>query len=69
MIHHDILIFLVGLYAGDLCRTINDDLRAWITQHLRKGAARGMDDLRTKLPKVSTDEVARWIREDRDHGH
>jgi hypothetical protein len=28
-----------------------------------------MEALGTQLPKVSTDEVVRWIREDREHGH
>jgi hypothetical protein len=28
-----------------------------------------MDELRARLPTVSTEEIAHWIREDRDQGH
>ena len=35
----------------------------------RKAAAREMDALRASMSKVSSDEVAKWIREDREQGH
>lgn len=55
--------------AGERSRAINDALRAWVTRRRRRDAVREMDVLREQLPKVGTDEVARWIREDRDQGH
>jgi hypothetical protein len=55
--------------AGERSRAINEALRAWVTRHRRKDAVREVDALRPDLLKVSTDEVARWIREDRDQGH
>jgi hypothetical protein len=30
---------------------------------------REMEALRAQMPKVSTKEVVRWIREDRERGH
>ena len=50
-------------------RAINGVLRARVKAKPRKQAARAMDDLRAAVPKVSTREVARWIREDREEGH
>ena len=32
----------------------------------RRDAAARMDDLRARMPTVETDEIVRWIREDRD---
>lgn len=69
MIDDDTWRFLDRVPAGERSRTINDALRAWVVHHRRTDAAREMDSLRTQLPKVSTDDVARWIREDREHGH
>lgn len=40
-----------------------------IVRRQRKEAAREMDVLRASMPKVSPDEVAKWIREDREQGH
>lgn len=69
MIDDDIWKFLGRVPAGERSRAVNDALRAWVTRRRRKDAVREMDSLRTQLPRVSTDEVARWIREDREHGH
>lgn len=69
MIDDDTWGFLGRVPAGERSRTINEALRALVTRRRRKDAAREMDALRAQLPKVSTDEVARWVREDREHGH
>ena len=69
MIDDDTWGFLGRVPAGERSRAINEALRAWVTRRRRKDAAREMDALSTHLPKVSTDEVVRWIREDREHGH
>ncbi|MGH8259819.1 MAG: hypothetical protein ACREUG_09020 [Steroidobacteraceae bacterium] len=68
MIDDDTWGLLGRVPAGERSRAINEALRAWVTRRRRKDAAREMDALRARLPKVSTDEVARWIREDRERG-
>jgi len=50
-------------------RIVNESLRAWVIQHLRKDAAHEIDALRAQLPAVSTDEITRWVREDRQRGY
>ena len=50
-------------------RAINEAVRARTKPKRRKQAAREMDDLRAVVPTVSTPEVVRWIREDREKGH
>jgi hypothetical protein len=69
MIDDDTWGFLGRVPAGERSRAINEALRAWITKRRRKDAVREMDALRADLPKVSTDEVARWVREDREQEH
>lgn len=69
MIDDDTWGFLSRVPAGERSRAINDALRAWVARRRRNDAVREMDALRGQLPKVSTDEVARWIREDRESGH
>lgn len=69
MIDEDTWGFLERVPAGERSRAINEALRAWVARRRRADAAREMDALRTRLPKVSTEEVVRWIREDRDQGH
>lgn len=69
MIDDDTWRFLARVPAGERSRAINDALRAWVTRRRRQDAAREMDSLRAQLPKVSTAEVAQWIREDRERGH
>jgi hypothetical protein len=69
MIDEDTWGFLARVPVGERSRTINDALRAWATRRRRKDAVREMEALRTQLPKVDKDEVARWVREDREHGH
>jgi hypothetical protein len=69
MIDEDTWGFLGRVPIGERSRAINEALRAWVARRRRKDAVREMDALRADLPKVSTDEVARWIREDREQGH
>jgi hypothetical protein len=69
MIDEDTWGFLARVPAGERSRAINDALRSWITRRRRKDAVREMDALRAEMPKVSTDEVSRWIREDREQEH
>ena len=69
MIDDDTWGFLSRVPAGERSRAINEALRAWIGRRRRRDASREMDALRAQLPKVSTEEVVRWIREDRERGH
>lgn len=69
MIDEDTWGFLGKVPAGERSRAINEALRAWVARRRRKDAVREMDVLRARLPKASSAEVARWIREDRDSGH
>ena len=65
MIDEDTWGFLGRIPAGERSRAINEALRAWATRRRRGDAAREMDALRAQLPKISTAELARWIRDDR----
>ena len=69
MIDEDTWGFLGRVPSGERSRAINEALREWVTRRRRKDAAREMDALRASMPKVSSDEVANWIREDREQGH
>ena len=69
MIDEDTWRLLGRVPAGERSRAINDALRAWVTRRRRIDAMREMEALRTQLPKISTEEVTRWIREDRERGH
>lgn len=69
MIDEDTWGFLGRVPAGERSRAVNEALRSWVARRRRKDAVHEMDALRTELPNVSTDEVARWIREDRERGH
>lgn len=69
MIDEDTWGFLARVPAGERSRAINDALRAWVVRRRRIDAIREMESLRTRLPKVGAEEVARWVREGREHGH
>lgn len=69
MIDDDTWGVLGRIPAGERSRTINEAIRDWVVRRRRRDAVREMDALRTQLPKVSTDEVARWVRDDRERGH
>ncbi len=69
MIDDDTWGFLARVPAGDRSRTINEALRTWVARRRRADAVREMDQLSARLPSVGTEEVAHWIREDRDQDH
>jgi hypothetical protein len=69
MIDEDTWGFLGRVPAGERSRAINAALRAWVGRRRRKDAVREMDALRAELPNVSTEDIVRWVREDREQGH
>ena len=69
MIDDDTWRLLEKIPSGERSRTVNEALRIWAKQHRRRDAASDMNALRTQLPKVSTTEVVKWIREDREQSH
>jgi len=69
MVDDDNWDMLEQVPSGERSRTINDALRLWVTRCQRRDAVAQMEALRAQLPKVSTAEVVRWVREDREQGH
>jgi predicted nucleic acid-binding protein len=69
MIDEDTWGFLGRVPAGEGSRAINEALRAWVIRRRRSDAVREMAGLRVQLPKITTAELTRWIREDREHDH
>ena len=69
MIDEDTWKVLGRIPTGERSRAINEALRSWVMRRRRSDAVREMDALRTQLPKVSSAEISRWIREDREQGH
>jgi hypothetical protein len=63
MIDEDTWQVLGRIPVRERSRTINDALRDWATRRRRSDAVKDMEGLRAQLPKVSADDVARWIRE------
>ena len=66
MIDDDTWRLLEKIPSGERSRTVNEALRIWAKRRRRRDAASDMNALRTQLPKVSTAEVVKWIREDRE---
>ena len=69
MIDDDTWGVLGRVPSGERSRAINEALRAWVIRRRRSDAVREMEVLRAKLPKISAEDVARWVREDRESGH
>ncbi len=68
LVEDDIWSLLQRMPQGDRSRTINVALREWAQKRRRLDAAAEMDRLRRDpaLPAISTAEIVRWIREDRE---
>lgn len=69
MIDEDTWRFLGRIPTGERSRAINEALRTWALRRRRDDAMREMDTLRAQMPQISTDDLARWIREDRERDH
>ena len=53
------------LPRGTRSRAVNAAILDWSRVSARRDATARMDALRARLPAVGTDEVFRWIREER----
>ena len=71
VVHDDVWRFLKKVPQGERSRTINLALHEWAQKRRRLDAAAEMDRLRndSAAQPVTTAEIVRWIREDRDGGH
>ena len=54
------------LPRGARSRAVNAAIREWAGASARRDACARMDALRARLPAVETDEIVRWIREERE---
>lgn len=71
IVHDDVWRILRDIPQGQRSRTINDALRDWVRRRRRADAVEDMDRLRSSPGNetVTTAEIVRWVREDRDEGH
>ena len=54
------------LPRGTRSRAVNEAIREWSGASRRQDASARMDAQRARLPTVGTDQIVRWIREDRE---
>ena len=54
------------LPRGARSRAVNTAIREWSGASARRDAAARMDSLRARLPRVATEDVVRWVREERE---
>ena len=71
IVDDDIWGFLKTIPQDERSRTINQALREWIRRRRRIDATAEMDRLRNdaKAAAVTSDEIVRWIRAERERGH
>ena len=70
IVQDDTWALLKRIPPGERSRTINMALREWAQKRRRLDAVAEMDRLQRDATKgVTTAEIVRWIREDRDGGH
>ena len=71
VVEDDIWRLLQRIPPSDRNRTINLALREWAHKRRRLDAVAEMDRLRNDpaIPAISTAEIVRWIRADREGGH
>lgn len=71
IIEDDTWRYLEKVPQGERSRTVNQALREWMRDRRRRDAATEMDALRTEpgAKPVSSAEITRWVREDREGTH
>ena len=66
MMDEDSWRVLQRLPRGTRSRAVNAAIREWSGAAGKRDAAARMDALRARLPAVETDQIVRWIREERE---
>ena len=71
IVNDDIWEFLKEVPQGERSRTINQALREWARRRRRLDAVAEMDQLLNDAGAgpITSDEIVRWIREERERGH
>ena len=71
IVNDDVWGFLKEIPQGERSRTVNFALREWARRRRRLDAMAEMDRLRSdaEANSITSAEIVRWIREDREHGH
>ena len=71
IVNDDVWGFLKEIPQGERSRTVNAALREWARRRRRLDAMAEMDRLRSdaEANSITSAEIVRWIREDREHGH
>ncbi len=71
IVQDDTWRLLKRIPQGERSRTINQALREWAVKRRRLDAIAEMDQYRntTAADPVTSEEIVRWIRADRDGGH
>lgn len=71
IVQDDTWRLLKRIPQGERSRTINQALREWAVKRRRLDAIAEMDLYRNTMAAdpVTSDEIVRWIRADRDGGH
>ena len=66
MMDEDSWRVLQRLPRGTRSRAVNAAIREWSGAPGKRDASARMDALRARLPAVETDQIVRWIREERE---
>ncbi len=66
MMDEDSWRVLQRLPRGTRSRAVNAAIREWSGASGKRDASARMDALRARLPAVETDQIVRWIREERE---
>ena len=71
IVQDDIWRLLKRIPPGERSRTINQALREWAINRRRLDAIAEMDEYRDTMAAdpVTTEEIVRWVRADRDGAH
>jgi hypothetical protein len=69
MIDEDTWELLQKVPSGERSQTINNALRLWAKRRRRQDAIVEMKTRHGELANVSTAEIVKWAREDREQNH
>ena len=66
MIDDEVWQVLAKAPRGERSRIINSALVQWFGRKRRNRASRKLDELRERMPEISTREIVSWLQEDRE---